>query len=194
MEELCRCAWAGSDPLYIDYHDNEWGRPVHDDRKLFEMLILEGMQAGLSWITILKKREAFRAAFDNFDPARVALYGEETLAALMENRGIVRNRRKLAAAVDNARAFLAVQRQYGSFDAFIWRYVDGVPIIGSPASEADLPASTLLSERISRDLKRLGFRFVGPTIVYSFMQAVGMVDDHVERCFRHRNNRPAGTG
>ena len=193
MEELCRCAWTGSDPLYIDYHDNEWGRPVHDDRKLFEMLILEGMQAGLSWITILKKREAFRAAFDNFDPARVALYGEETLSSLMENRGIVRNRRKLAAAVDNARAFLAVQRQYGSFDAFIWRYVDGVPIIGSPASEADLPASTLLSERISRDLKRLGFRFVGPTIVYSFMQAVGMVDDHVERCLRHRNNRPAGT-
>ena len=193
MEELCRCAWTGSDPLYIDYHDNEWGRPVHDDRKLFEMLILEGMQAGLSWITILKKREAFRAAFDNFDPARVALYGEETLSSLMENRGIVRNRRKLAAAVDNARAFLAVQRQYGSFDAFIWRYVDGVPIIGSPASEADLPASTLLSERISRDLKRLGFRFVGPTIVYSFMQAVGMVDDHVARCFRHRNNRPAGT-
>ena len=181
MEELCRCAWTGSDPLYIDYHDNEWGRPVHDDRKLFEMLILEGMQAGLSWITILKKREAFRAAFDNFDPARVALYGEETLSSLMENRSIVRNRRKLAAAVDNARAFLAVQRQYGSFDAFIWRYVDGVPIIGSPASEADLPASTLLSERISRDLKRLGFRFVG------------MVDDHVERCFRHRNNRPAGT-
>ena len=193
MEELRRCAWAGSDPLYIDYHDNEWGRPVHDDRKLFEMLILEGMQAGLSWITILKKREAFRSAFDNFDPAQVALYGQEKLEALMDNRGIVRSRRKLAAAVDNARAFLAVQRQYGSFDAFIWQYVDNTPILGSPASESDLPASTPLSEQISRDLKKLGFRFVGPTIVYAFMQAVGMVDDHVEPCFCHRNNRPAGT-
>ena len=193
MEELRRCAWAGSDPLYIDYHDNEWGRPVHDDRKLFEMLILEGMQAGLSWITILKKREAFRSAFDNFDPAQVALYGQEKLEALMDNRGIVRSRRKLAAAVDNARAFLAVQRQYGSFDAFIWQYVDNTPILGSPASESDLPASTPLSEQISRDLKKLGFRFVGPTIVYAFMQAVGMVDDHVAGCFCHRNNRPAGT-
>ena len=194
METICRCGWCNlNNPLYVAYHDREWGVPQHEDGKLFELLILESFQAGLSWETILNKREAFRAAFDNFDPARVALYGEETLSSLMENRGIVRNRRKLAAAVDNARAFLAVQRQYGSFDAFIWRYVDGVPIIGSPASEADLPASTLLSERISRDLKRLGFRFVGPTIVYSFMQAVGMVDDHVERCFRHRNNRPTGT-
>ncbi len=194
MEELRRCAWAGSDPLYIDYHDNEWGRPVHDDRKLFEMLILEGMQAGLSWITILKKREAFRSAFDNFDPAQVALYGQEKLEALMDNRGIVRSRRKLAAAVDNARAFLAVQRQYGSFDAFIWQYVDNTPILGSPASESDLPASTPLSEQISRDLKKLGFRFVGPTIVYAFMQAVGMVDDHVAGCFCHRDSRRAGSG
>ena len=189
MEQIRRCEWAGPDHIYIDYHDNEWGQPLHDDNKLFEMLILEGMQAGLSWITILKKREAFRSAFDNFDPAQVALYGQEKLEALMDNRGIVRNRRKLAAAVDNARAFLAVQRQYGSFDAFIWQYVDNTPILGSPASESDLPASTPLSEQISRDLKKLGFRFVGPTIVYAFMQTVGMVDDHMIWCPCHTHNR-----
>lgn len=191
MEELRRCAWAGSDPLYIDYHDNEWGRPVHDDGRLFEMLILEGLQAGLSWITILKKREAFRTAFDSFDPAQVALYGEEKLAQLMENRDIVRNRRKLDAAVGNARAFLELQRRYGSFDSFIWRYVDDTPIIGSPKDMSQLPASTPLSERISGDLKKLGFRFVGPTIIYSFMQAVGMVDDHMADCDWHASRRPA---
>ena len=189
MCDIRRCPWAGPEQIYIDYHDNEWGRPVHDDRKLFEMLILEGMQAGLSWITILKKREAFRAAFDNFDPALVALYGEAKQAALMENRDIIRNRRKISAAVDNARAFLAVQRQYGSFDTFIWRYVDGRPLVGSPSCMEELPAATPLSEQISRELKRRGFRFVGPTIVYSFMQAVGLVDDHVADCDWHVSRR-----
>ena len=192
MCEKIRCPWAGDLPIYIDYHDNEWGRPVHDDRKLFEMLILEGMQAGLSWITILKKREAFRAAFDDFDPQRVALYGEEKLQALMADPGIIRNRLKLRAAVANARAFLEVQRTHGSFDAFLWRYVDGTPIVNRWERMEDVPASTPLSQQISRDLKKLGFRFVGPTIIYAYMQSVGMVNDHLTGCFvwEERNGRP----
>lgn len=184
-EKVCRCAWAGPEQIYIEYHDNEWGRPVHDDRKLFEMLILEGMQAGLSWITVLKKREAFRAAFDNFDPEKVARYDEEKIEALMADRGIIRNRRKIEAAIKNAGLFLQIQKEYGSFDRFLWEYVDNKPIVGNPKSVADLPANTPLSDQISRDLKKRGFRFVGTTIIYSFMQAVGMVNDHVITCRWH---------
>lgn len=189
MDKNYRCEWAGSDPVYIAYHDNEWGRPEHDDRKLFEMLILEGMQAGLSWITILKKRENFRRAFDNFDPEKVAEYGDKKIAALLADAGIIRNKLKINAAVANAKAFLEIQREYGSFDKFIWSYVDNTPIINRPKTLADVPASTPLSDRISKDLKKRGFKFVGTTIIYSFMQAVGMVDDHVIGCFCHTDNR-----
>ncbi|MCM1166744.1 MAG: DNA-3-methyladenine glycosylase I [Lachnospiraceae bacterium] len=189
MKEPCRCGWAGNDPVYIAYHDAEWGRPEHDDRKLFEMLILEGMQAGLSWITILRKRENFRKAFDNFDPNKVAEYGEEKIAALLADSGIVRNRLKINAAVANAKAFLEVQREFGSFDKFIRGYVNDTPIINRPKTLGDVPASTPLSDRISRDLKKRGFKFVGTTIIYSFMQAVGIVDDHLVSCFCHSDNR-----
>lgn len=189
MKKLNRCGWAGSDPVYIAYHDNEWGRPEHDDRKLFEMLILEGMQAGLSWITILKKRENFRRAFDNFDPEKVAEYGDKKISELLGNTGIIRNRLKINAAVANARAFLEVKREYGSFDKFIWSYVGYTPIVNRPKTLADVPASTPLSDKISADLKKRGFKFVGTTIIYSFMQAVGMVDDHVADCFCHTDNR-----
>lgn len=189
MDTIYRCEWAGSAPVYVAYHDNEWGRPEHDDRKLFEMLILEGMQAGLSWITILKKRENFRRAFDNFDPKKIAGYGDRKIAALLEDPGIIRNKLKINAAVANAKAFLEIQREYGSFDKFIWSYVDNTPIVNRPRTLADVPASTPLSDRISKDLKKRGFRFVGTTIIYSFMQAVGMVDDHVVSCFCHTDNR-----
>ena len=189
MKQICRCAWAGDDQIYIDYHDNEWGRPLHDDNKLFEMLILEGMQAGLAWITVLKKREAFRVAFDNFDPQKVALYDEAKVETLMANAGIIRHRGKINAAIGNAKAFLDIQRENGSFDKFIWAYVGGTPIINTPRSMAELPASTPLSDQISKDLKKRGFKFVGSTIVYSFMQAVGMVDDHMAWCPWHTNNR-----
>lgn len=189
MKQICRCAWAGDDQIYIDYHDNEWGRPLHDDNKLFEMLILEGMQAGLAWITVLKKREAFRAAFDNFDPQKVALYDEAKVETLMANAGIIRHRGKINAAIGNAKAFLDIQRENGSFDNFIWAYVGGTPIINTPRSMTELPASTPLSDQISKDLKKRGFKFVGSTIVYSFMQAVGMVDDHMVWCPWHTNNR-----
>lgn len=189
MKEKIRCGWAGAERIYVDYHDNEWGVPEHSDNKLFEMLVLEGMQAGLSWITVLKKRAAFREAFDGFDPRKVAEYGEEKIAELMSNASIIRNRLKICAAITNARAFLEIRKQYGSFDGFIWEYVDNTPIVNHPKSLSDIPASTELSDRISRDLKKLGFKFVGSTIVYSFMQAVGMVDDHVVSCFckKHKN-------
>lgn len=176
-----RCSWCSDDEAYIAYHDGEWGRPQHDDVKLFELLTLEGMQAGLSWITILKKREAFRRAFCGFDAARVAAFGEEDIARLMADAGIVRSRRKIAAAIGNARAFMQVQRDAGSFDRFIWSYVDFSPIVNAP-EPGNVPSSTELSERISRDLKARGFRFVGPTIVYSFMQAAGLVNDHEQGC------------
>lgn len=189
MDNTCRCEWSGTDPIYIAYHDNEWGRPEHDDRKLFEMLILEGMQAGLSWITILHKRENFRKAFDNFDPNKVAKYGDKKIAELLANEGIIRNKLKINAAVANAKAFLEIQREFGSFDKFIWSYVDNTPIVNRPKTLADVPASTPLSDRISKDLKKRGFKFVGTTIIYSFMQAVGIVDDHVVSCFCHTDNR-----
>ena len=181
--EKIRCPWPGDIPIYIDYHDNEWGRPVHDDGKLFEMLILEGMQAGLTWITVLKKREAFREAFDGFDPKKVALYDDAKIQELMVNEGIIRNRLKINAAINNAKLFLKIVEKYGSFDKFIWGYVDGNPIIGHPAKIEDIPATTPLSDKISKDLKKIGFKFVGSTIIYAFMQATGMVNDHVIDCF-----------
>jgi DNA-3-methyladenine glycosylase I len=181
-----RCAWVGGEPIYIDYHDREWGVPLHDDRALFEMLILEGAQAGLSWITILKKRESYRAAFDGFDPAVVARYGPEKLAALKADPGIVRNGAKIQAAVDNARAWLEVMaREDGGFAGLLWGFVGGRPIVNRRRAPGEVPAETPLSQAMSKDLKARGFRFVGPTICYAFMQAVGMVNDHTVDCFRH---------
>ncbi len=183
---MTRCPWAGSDPLYVAYHDLEWGVPVHDDRTLFEFLVLEGAQAGLSWATILKKRDAYRAAFDGFDPAAVAAYDDVKVVELLANPGIVRNRAKIASAIGNARAFLAVQQEFGSFDAYIWQFVGGRPIQNAWPSLSQVPAETIESKAMSKDLKRRGFNFVGPTICYAFMQAVGMVNDHTVDCFRHR--------
>jgi DNA-3-methyladenine glycosylase I len=186
-EAPTRCGWAGSDPLYVRYHDEEWGVPVHDDRRLFEMLILEGAQAGLSWITILRKRDAYRRAFDRFDPKKVAGYDGRRRRALLNDPGIVRNRLKIEAAVTNAAACLEVQREFGSFDDYLWRFVGGRPIVNRPATLKDIPTSTPESDAMSRDLKRRGFRFVGSTICYAFMQAVGMVDDHLTSCYRKRH-------
>jgi DNA-3-methyladenine glycosylase I len=180
-----RCAWAGSDPLYVDYHDREWGVPLHDDRALFEFLILEGAQAGLAWITILRKREGYRRAFEGFDPARVATYGDTEAARLLTDPGIVRNRQKIAAAILNARGFLAIQEEHGSFDRYVWSFVGGSPIQNSWRSLAEIPAETDESRALSRDLLRRGFKFVGPTICYAFMQACGLVNDHVAECFRY---------
>ncbi len=183
---IVRCAWCGNDPLYQAYHDTEWGVPLHDDRALFELLTLEGAQAGLSWITVLRKRETYRQAFANFDPASVAVFTEADQAALMLNPGIVRNRLKISSTIDNARAFLAVQAEFGSFDAWLWRFVDGQPIQNSLRSLAEAQASTALSDTLSKALKKRGFRFVGSTICYAFMQAAGLVNDHITDCFRHR--------
>lgn len=185
-----RCAWAGDDPLYVDYHDQEWGVPVHDDRTLFEFLILEGAQAGLSWITILRKRENYRRAFDGFDPERVARYRPAKVEKLLADPGIVRNRLKVESAVTNARAFLAVREEFGSFDRFLWPFVGGEPKVNAWRSLAELPASTPESDALSKELKRRGFKFVGSTICYAFMQAVGMVNDHTVDCFRYRQVRP----
>jgi DNA-3-methyladenine glycosylase I len=180
-----RCVWCGSDPLYIAYHDEEWGVPAHDDRHLFEMLILEGAQAGLSWITVLRKRAAYRLAFAGFDPAVVARFDAERQAAILQDPGIVRNRLKVASAVGNARAFLEVQREFGSFDAYLWRGQEG-PLVNRWDSHARIPAVTPAAEALSADLRKRGFKFVGPTILYAFMQAVGMVDDHVVGCWKCR--------
>lgn len=182
MDHKTRCPWAGDTPIYIDYHDNEWGRPTHDEVRLYEMLVLESMQAGLSWLTVLKKREAFREAFDGFDPNKVALYGDDKIEELMNNAKIIRNRRKITAAINNAKHFLKVEEEYGSFDKFIWSYVDNTPIVGHWESVDEMPASTPLSDQISKDLKKMGFQFLGTTIIYSFMQAVGMVNDHIKEC------------
>ena len=182
--QMVRCVWAGSDPLYQAYHDREWGVPVHDDRLLFEFLILEGAQAGLSWITILRKREGYRRAFAGFDPARVAAFDAADQAELLINAGIVRNRLKIAATISNARAFLQVQEEFGSFGTYLWHFVDGKQIQNVWRSSEDVPASTQVSDALSLDLKKRGFRFVGSTICYAFMQAVGMVNDHTVDCFR----------
>ena len=179
-----RCTWCGTDPVYVGYHDTEWGVPERDARALWEKLALDGFQAGLSWITILRKRDAFHAAFDGFDPVRVAHWGEAEVTRCLGNAGIVRHRGKIEATIGNARAFLAMQ-EAGGFDAFLWRYVDGHALQNRFASMAEVPASTDLSARISKDLSKAGFRFVGPTIVYAFMQAVGMVNDHVVTCQCH---------
>ena len=179
-----RCPWATND-LYAAYHDEEWGVPLHDDRKLFEFLVLEGAQAGLSWYTILKKRENYRAAFDGFDPEKVARYTAVKVKALLSNPGIVRNRLKVASAISNAQAFLRVQEQYGSFDVYIWRFVDGRPRINRWRTLKQLPARTAESDALSKDLIQRGFKFVGSTICYAYMQATGMVNDHLVRCFRH---------
>jgi DNA-3-methyladenine glycosylase I len=181
-----RCAWSGTDPTYVGYHDTEWGVPVHDERVLFEFLVLEGAQAGLSWITILRKRDAYRRAFDGFDPEKVARYGERKVEALLGDAGIVRNRMKVESAVKNARAFLAVQEEFGSFDAYQWRFVEGQPLQNRWRSMKEVPPRTSVSDAYSKDLKKRGFGFVGSTIVYAHMQAVGMVNDHVVDCFRHR--------
>jgi DNA-3-methyladenine glycosylase I len=184
-----RCAWSGSDPLYIAYHDEEWGVPSHDDRHLFEMLILEGAQAGLSWITILRRRETYRQAFDGFDPEVIARYGKKKIAALLEDPGIIRNRAKVDAAIANARATLALRDEGTSLDQFLWQFVNGRPLQNRWTSLTGVPAETAESKAMSKELKKRGFTFVGPTICYAFMQAVGMVNDHTTECFRHRELR-----
>jgi len=181
-----RCKWAGNDPLYQKYHDKEWGIPVHDDRKLFEMLILEGAQAGLSWITILRKRENYRKAFDNFDARKIARYDSKKVKQLLQNEGIIRNRLKINAAIINAKLFLEVQKEFGSFDKYIWRFVNGKPIINRWKNLKEIPAKTIESDAMGKDLKKRGFKFVGSTICYAFMQAVGMVNDHTVDCFRYK--------
>ena len=184
-----RCPWGDSHPLYVAYHDREWGVPLHADRRLFEMLCLEGAQAGLSWLTILKKRPTYRKAFDRFDPRTIARYDARKRKALLADPGIIRNRLKVDAFVANARAFLDVRREYGTFDAYIWQFVGGRPIVNRRTTMKDVPALTPESEAMSRDLRRRGFRFVGPTICYAFMQATGMVNDHLVTCFRYRTLR-----
>ena len=185
--EKKRCPWPTTDPLYLDYHDREWGTPVHDERKHFEFLVLETMQAGLSWHIILKKRDNFRKAFSGFDPGRVARYDERKIQSLLKDPGIVRNRLKIRATVHNARRFLAVQKEFGSFDAYLWKFVGGRPVHNHWKRLGQIPASTPLSDRVSRDLKSRGFKFTGTTVVYAHLQAVGVVNDHLADCFRHRD-------
>jgi len=181
---LCRCPWPGFDPAYLAYHDQEWGAPEHGSRALFEKLVLDGFQAGLSWIAILRKRDNFRAAFDNFDPLKIAAYDQDKIELLMQNSGIVRNRAKISGAVASARIYLEIEAAQG-FDAYLWDFVEGRPIVNRFESHAEIPTATPLSEKLSRDLKQRGFKFCGPTIIYAFMQAVGMVNDHLVACWRH---------
>jgi DNA-3-methyladenine glycosylase I len=192
MIERVICPWAGNDPLYRDYHDNEWGRPLHDERRLFELLVLEGMQAGLSWITILRKRPALRAAFAGFDPQLVARFDDEQIEQLLANPHIIRNRLKVKSAVSNAEAFLTTAREAGSFDRYLWHWVDNQPIVNTWVDVADIPAVTPLAEAISRDLKKRGFSFVGPTICYALMQSAGLVCDHLISCDCHPAHRRGG--
>ena len=189
-----RCAWAGTDPLYVAYHDAEWGVPLHDDREIFEFLVLEGAQAGLSWSTILRKRDAYRRAFDRFDPEKVARYNKRKISTLLADAGIVRNRAKIESAIKNAKAFLEVQAEFGSFDAYQWRFVDGRPVQNRWRAIREIPAQTVQSDAMSKDLKSRGFTFVGSTIIYAHMQAVGMVNDHLVDCFRHREVAKLGRG
>lgn len=184
--EKHRCWWAGNDPLYIEYHDKEWGVPVYDDKKLFEFLILETFQAGLSWIIILKKRAYFREAFDGFDYNIIAKYGEQKVAELLKNKGIIRNRLKINSAITNAQAFIKIQEEFGSFSKYIWDFTGGKPINNSFATSEDIPATSNLSDHISKDLKLRGFKFVGSTVIYAQMQATGMVNDHLTNCFRYK--------
>ena len=189
---VTRCAWVGQEPLYVTYHDDEWGVPVHDDRLLFEFLVLEGAQAGLSWLTILRKREGYRKAFAGFDPAAVAAFGPADVERLLADPAIVRNRLKVDSAITNARRFLQVQEEFGSFDAYVWGFVGGETIHNRWRTLAEIPAKTAEAERLSADLKRRGFRFVGPTIVYAHMQATGMVNDHTVDCFRWEELKRGG--
>jgi DNA-3-methyladenine glycosylase I len=186
QRERTRCGWSLGDPLYVAYHDTEWGVPLHDDRRLFEMLVLEGAQAGLSWLTVLRKREAYRRAFDRFEPEKVAAYGPAKVRSLLANEGIIRNRLKIGAAVANARAFLEVREEFGTFDSYMWRFVGGKPKRNAWRTLAQVPAVTPEAEAMSRDLRSRGFTFVGPTICYAHMQATGMVNDHLVDCFRYR--------
>jgi DNA-3-methyladenine glycosylase I len=186
MTSIKRCSWCGSDPLYVKYHDREWGVPVHNDRKLFEFLILEGAQAGLSWITVLKKRAVYLNAFDNFDFNKVAKYNSKKIQSLLNNPGIIRNRLKINSAVQNARAFIEVRKEFGTFNKYIWDFVGGKPLQNKFNKLSDLPAKTKISDAISKDLKKRGFSFVGSTIIYAHMQATGMVNDHVKECFRYK--------
>jgi len=185
-KQLRRCGWGESNPMYLRYHDEEWGVPVHNDRRLFEMLILEGTQAGLSWLIVLRKREEYRKAFDNFDASRIARYTEKKVRKLLLNSGIIRNRLKITAAIDNAKAFLKVQKEFGSFDKFLWSFVGGAPRQNRFKRLREIPSRTPQSDAMSRELKKRGFRFVGSTICYAFMQAVGMVNDHLVSCYRHK--------
>ena len=190
--ELKRCQWPGQDPLYLAYHDAEWGVPLHEDNRLFEMLVLESMQSGLSWITILRKRKAFRVAFHEFDPRRVVTFGPKEIEKLLLNPGVIRNRAKLEAAVANARATLRVQEKFGSLDSFLWRIVEGKPIVNRWLSYREAPAKTSVSEKLAKECKKEGFQFVGPTVAYAFMQAVGMVNDHEVACFRYKEVTEGG--
>lgn len=190
MNDKIRCSWCGSDPLYVAYHDREWGVPMHDEQALFEFLTLEGAQAGLSWFTILKKREGYRRAFDHFDIERIARYSEADVARLMADPGIVRNRLKIESTIANARAALKVREEFGGLDAYFWQFVDGHPIVNAWQDLSQIPASTAVSDAMSKDMKKRGFKFVGSTICYAHMQATGMVNDHLQTCFRHRE--PAG--
>ena len=183
MNDKIRCQWCVGDKLYQEYHDKEWGKPIYDDAILFEFIILESFQAGLSWITILKKRENFRNAFDNFNYKKIANYDEKKIAELMQNAGIIRSELKIKSAISNAKAFLKIQQEFGSFSKYIWNFTNGKPIVNHPKTVIDVPATTILSEAISKDLKKRGFKFVGPTIIYAYMQAVGIVNDHVADCF-----------
>ena len=189
MSEKKRCDWVTDEQIYKDYHDHEWGVPVHDDQQLFEMLSLEGAQAGLSWITILKRRENYRKAFDNFDPFIVSTYDEEKIEALRQNEGIIRNRLKIRSVITNAKAFIKIEEEYGSFSQYLWQFVDGKPILNDWKSHEEIPASTKESEKLSKDLKKRGFKFVGPVICYAFMQAVGMVNDHTRDCYLYGGNK-----
>jgi DNA-3-methyladenine glycosylase I len=184
MTDKVRCSWAGSDPLYMAYHDEEWGTPLHDDRALYEMLVLEGFQAGLAWITILRKRANFRRAFDGFEPKKIAAYGQKKIEALMADAGIVRNRAKIEGAIGGARLWLDIMAEPGGFDRFVWQFVDGRPIVNQWHSMSEVPAETAEARAMSKALKARGFKFVGPTICYAFMQATGMVDDHTADCFK----------
>ena len=184
IDDRLRCSWAGSDPLYMAYHDEEWGTPLHDDRALYEMLVLEGFQAGLAWITILRKRENFRRAFDGFEPKKIAAYDQKKIEALMADAGIVRNRAKIEGAIIGARLWLDIMAEPGGFDRFVWQFVDGRPIVNQWRGVSEVPAETAEARAMSKALKARGFKFVGPTICYAFMQATGMVDDHVADCFR----------
>lgn len=180
-----RCNWSTKDDLYIEYHDEEWGVPVHDDQKLFEFIILEGVQAGLSWHTVLKKRENYRLAYDNFDVQKIAAYDQKKIDELMNNEGLIRNKLKILASINNAQRFIEVQNEFGSFDKYIWGFVNGKPIINRWETLSQIPATSLISDLISKDMKKRGFKFVGSTIIYAHMQATGMVNDHVTSCFRH---------